>query len=228
MKSFLLILTVALGLALSGKAEADFVAYVVPLGTAGNQSGGYTLGLDFQVASPITVTQLGVFDAGADGFSVDANLNVRLYDITNINVPVLLASAQFTHNNPGVLLANGGTSRFLAPANVFGSLNLLTGRNYSIVADGFTAADPNGNYNPSPTIVTSPVIATGIRYDGGIVPFPVTVPGGFPPTTFIAGTFAFVPEPGSVILMGLGIVGVLAYGTVSRQRMRLSSPTAAD
>ncbi len=198
-------------LSFASSAKADFIAYNVPVGTPGNQD-GFTLGLDFQVASPITITQLGLFDAGGDGFV--GRLNVRLYDITNINTPILLMTAAFgpSPSNQGNTLIGGGASRYLAPTLIgAASLGLTVGKSYSIVADGFTPADQNGNYNPAVSSIAPQIIATGLRYNSGIVGLPTAIDSG-PPNKYLAGTFAFVPEPGSIVLMGLGIVGMVGYG----------------
>lgn len=202
-------------LGLATAAKGDYVAYNVPVGSIGNQS-GFTLGLDFSVTNSIVVTQLGLFDSGGDGFS--GTLNVRLYEITNINSPVLLASALFNASNSGVFIPGGGTSRFLNPVVVGGgSVSLTTGKRYSIVAGGFTAADPNGNYNPSPSIVDSQIISTGIRYSGDPLRlFPDAIDSG-PSNKYLAGTFAFVPEPGSIVLTALGLVGMVGYGFRKKQ-----------
>ena len=215
MKSAIRIFATLSCFAIASSANADYVAYNVPVGSVGNQS-GFTLGLDFGVTNTLVVTQLGLFDSGGDGFS--GRLNVRLYDISNISSPTLLASAAFTGGNPGVFIPGGGTSRFLNPIVVGGgSVTLTTNKKYSIVADGFTSADPNGNYNPSPSIVDSQIIATGLRYTGNpALLFPDAIDSG-PSNKYLAGTFAFVPEPGSIVLTALGIVGMVGYGFRKKQ-----------
>src|SRR5436190_16112668 len=63
---------------------APAIAYVVPnLPTPGNQSFGGSLGMDFDINAPITITQLGVFDDNGDGlsaFTIITPLTVRLFN----------------------------------------------------------------------------------------------------------------------------------------------------
>src|SRR5207302_8161297 len=55
------------------------VAYIVPAGLAGNQAlAGGAVGMDFDVARPIKVTKLGVFDDSSDGLTM--TLSAVLYD----------------------------------------------------------------------------------------------------------------------------------------------------
>src|SRR5690348_18267497 len=102
MKAAALLLVVA---AAASAVLADTVAYVVPAGTTGNQNYGGALGMDFNVNSPIVVSQLGVFDDGSDGLQLP--LEARLYQRDDSDPEcksVLLATIDFTPDDPGTLV----------------------------------------------------------------------------------------------------------------------------
>ena len=56
----------------------EMYAYNVAAGTAGGQNYGGSLGMDFDVASDIQVTSLGVFDSLANG--INGTVSVQLFD----------------------------------------------------------------------------------------------------------------------------------------------------
>ncbi len=59
--------------------DPTYTSYKVPATSVGGQSNHLgTLGLDFNVVTPINVTQLGAFDSGSDGFA--RAINVYIYD----------------------------------------------------------------------------------------------------------------------------------------------------
>jgi hypothetical protein len=90
-----------------GVTYAQTIAYDVPP-QAGNQAFGGNLGLDFDVISPIVVTQLGAFDNSGNGFVGAVSVQVFNRDTAASVGP----SATFT-NLVGTLI-NG--SRFLPVA----------------------------------------------------------------------------------------------------------------
>jgi hypothetical protein len=65
----LLVLTGLLFLVALGSTAQAFIAYNVPGPSTGNQSWTGSLGMDFDVNAPITVTSLGVYDSGQNGIS---------------------------------------------------------------------------------------------------------------------------------------------------------------
>lgn len=198
------------------------VAYSDPTGV-GNQSFGGTLGWDFNVNSPsgIKVYSVGAFDSGQDGFQNPITLSI--YDLSNT------ASPLFTKSISGGTLVGG--DRFYSLAVPL----FLTPGTYSIVAQGFSQSDPNGNtlFNPLGSF-SSPSVNDG----GGLISFTGTSRwgmSGFPTNLqsgeiFGAGTFTFdnaaslsgqatdtAPEPASVALMGGGL---LLVGLWSRRCSR--------
>src|SRR3954452_23501589 len=113
---------------------APAISYQVPGSTVGNQSFGGPLGMDFDVNQAVVVTQLGVFDSGSDG--LQSPLTATLY---NRDTMQQLAQVPFAAGNTGTL---GAASRFLSLSS---PLLLPAGFHGTIVAEGYGAAEPNGN-----------------------------------------------------------------------------------
>jgi len=170
-------------------AQTTHTAYVIPSGTAGNQSFAGALGMDFDVANTVNVTQLGCFDDNSDGIQVP--ISVRLY---NRDTQEVLASVDFFPGDDGTLV---GGSRFKAlPVAV----HLPTGFQGSIVAEGYGGPERNGNraagWGTTDSGDGSISFVGKARYNFPIVPgaFPDSPDGG-PATRYAAGTFQFVTTP---------------------------------
>ncbi|ADB17731.1 autotransporter-associated beta strand repeat protein [Pirellula staleyi DSM 6068] len=161
------------------------IPYIVPQGTVGNQPFTGSLGMDFDVTAPITVTNLGAFDSGSDG--INGTINVRLYDRTNPGTPLATASLSGTSQQ----LVGG--SRFLS---LLTPIPLPAGFQGRIVTDGYSAAEPNGN-SATPVWTTN---GGGAMNFVGVGTFDTltnvypTNSEGTPVNRYAAGTFAFVPQ----------------------------------
>lgn len=118
---------------LGGTAQAT-IAYQVPAGTVGNQAFTGPLGMDFDVNSPIRVTELGVFDSAQDGLV--NTITAYIYDRTT---QTSIVSLPFTAASPGTLVAGSRMKALPAP------IVLPAGFQGSIVAENFGASDQNGN-----------------------------------------------------------------------------------
>ncbi len=207
-------------------ARADFIGYNVTAGTVGNQNvGGMALGMDFNVNSPIVVTQLGVFDSGAAPLA--HILTAQLYDrTTGLAVTPLVV---FTPGSGSGTLVGGSLFLPIAP------IALAAGFQGSIVTSLWDSAQPNYNTfgvpNSTATTDTGGGLISfvgGSRYSGGPPDvFPTFIDGG-PANRYDAGTFAFhsaTPEPGSLALLGIGAVGLGGYAW--RRRRRHTAPVTA-
>jgi hypothetical protein len=194
------------------------VAYSNPTG-AGNQTFPGSLGMDFNVisAAGINVYSVGVFDSSQNGLA--KSLTVSFYNLANTATPVLTTS---------IPTGTGGTviggDRFYALALPL----FLAPGNYSIVAQGFSESDPNGNSNPLGMGGSYGTLDTG----GGLISFVGNsrwgLGSGFPTgadysaAKYGAGTFTYgsaavqtgggeaaaTPEPGSAALLGAGLLVV--------------------
>ena len=192
---------------LNGLASAN-VIYGNNTGV-GNQHFTGSLGMDFQVNSTITITHLGAFDSGQNGFS--GSILIQLFDLGNLASPLVFTSTGT--GEAGTLL---GGSRFFAIAPI----TLNAGFQGSIVASGYSSAEPNGNASlPSFGGNTTDNLGGAISFIGssryGNTPgvFPTTLDSG-PENRYQAGTFMAVagastatPEPGTWSLIAMG--GVL-------------------
>lgn len=195
---------VILPLAMATSSVAQTVAYEFPTVNGNQWNFGGSLGMDFNVNSPVTVTAIGVFDSGQNGLLND--LNVRMY---NRDTEAVVTSASFSPSSSGYGL---GASDF---KNLAVAITLPAGFHGSIVAEGYGSLEMNGNSNSSSTY------ATALNTGGGALSFVGSsrygAYGAFPtnPENSIdrygAGTFRFtaVPEPASMAALGLGMTALL-------------------
>ena len=166
--------------------------YLVPAGTIGNQAYNGSLGIDFNVNTPIVVTQLGVFDSGSNGLAVP--ITARLY---NRDTQAQLTSLVFAAGSGATSGTLVGGSRFLTLAT---PISLPAGFRGTIVAENYQGSEPNGNtFGGGAAWTTDSGSGTisfvgGARY-GSLGLFPTNVDAG-PVNRYAAGTFKFTPPIG--------------------------------
>lgn len=177
------------------------IAYINPAGTlVGNQAFGGSLGMDFDVAKPIRITRLGVYDDAADGLLLP--LTAAVYDRAT---QTLLASLDFTPEAPGELV---DSSRFKVLAE---PLDLHAGFQGSMVAWGYGAEEQLFNTGGRPADVA--LLST---FDGGSIVFVGTgrwgeagaFPGGAdggPANRYAAGAFYFEPLEMEEVVLSIGV-----------------------
>ncbi len=201
-----LLVLLAVTLATATTANASVIAYSLPFGTAGTQNFGGSLGMDFDVNSPIRIEQYGAFDDLSDG--INGSISVAIFDRTTEAIvgPTITITTADTLN---------GGYRF----ETLGSpLDLAAGFQGAIVAWGYNSDEFNGNSGgtsgfPPPTLDDG----------GGLISFVGqsrwgSVPGAYPDhggagpvNRFGAGSFDFsVPEPATFVIWsvfgGIGLV----------------------
>lgn len=178
------------------RARGD-LAYSSVLGAEGNQTNfRNSAGLDFVVNSPITVSELGAFDSGSNGFI--GEITVQLWSRDDFGTAEdfgddigesVLAEVIFGPANRGILRDGHRTRALTSPI-------LLPAGSYTIVASGFGEDDPMGNAGFENAPVRSTIEDEAISFVGGgrflgtPATFPTNADAG-PPNRYAAGTFAF-------------------------------------
>ncbi|MDE3198775.1 MAG: hypothetical protein KGN84_20675 [Acidobacteriota bacterium] len=178
--------------------------------------------MDFTVNTAIRVDSMGVYNAAGNGV-VNGTLQVAIF--LNDGSGNMVAGTHVTFA-PGTYLQdliNDG------PYDVYQSIApvILQPGNYSVVAVGFSATDPNGNIGfpggvgaveDSSGLITYTGSARYNSTQNGLLVFPQTVDTG-PANRYDAGTFEFsqTPEPGT---FGLAIVASGLLFCVGRKRRR--------
>lgn len=195
---------------LAGSAHAQFNAYSLPTPVVGTQAFQGSLGLDFDVNTSIEIFRLGVFDSNQDGL-VNA-INVAIYNRNTQTVVAGLGPLAFI--GTGDVLDGAYRFRNIAPV-------LLTPGQYSVVASGFSSADPNGNTGaggfPTPTTNTGGGVVSyvgGGRFEGTPGVYPTIIDGG-PAARYGAGNFSArslsqvaAPEPATGLLFGFALLPI--------------------
>lgn len=202
---------VTLLLALNANAIIAYggdVAYNNPAITGNRAGGDVSLGMDFTVNTPGSVTAIGAFDSGQDGFS--GTVYVAIYNASGTQVPGTLATFAGTS---GTLF---GGSQFLDIPDVslgLGSYRIVAF--YSSTSDYYasTYLTPYDNNHPW-TFDGNPYLTHNSSYylNGSSLQYPTTW-HNYPQPSFAAGTFSFapVPEVGTFGAAAVGLLG-LVYG----------------
>ncbi|MCH2510415.1 MAG: LamG domain-containing protein, partial [Dehalococcoidia bacterium] len=126
------------GLSLIG---GSIIIYNAEEGTVGNQNYTGSLGMDFELSSNLTVTELGVFDSSSDGLALP--ITVELWERDADAGVEILATLDFDPDDEGVLEGGHRFKPLPQPIN-------LPAGSYTIVAYGYGAGEPNVNAGGNP------------------------------------------------------------------------------
>jgi hypothetical protein len=201
------VLVVLMGIA---SVSASTIPYNDPA-NQGTQAWGGNLALNFDVVSPVTVGYLGVFNAAGNGI-IAGTIQVVIYDTTShLQVtPVVTFHGSYPTGGLGF--------------DVFQAITPVTlgVGSYQVDAVGFSGSDLNGNLNTGSS--TGPVlnpdggslVFTGAGWDFSAVldnPTTCSICQALPLQSqqFDAGTFAIVPELGTLTLLGSSLIAVAAF-----------------
>lgn len=167
--------------------RAPGVAYIVPVGIAAAGTYGGSLGMDFDVARPVKITELGVYDDQADGLFV--TLTAALY---NRQTGELLASIVFTPDNPGTLRDSSRFKPLAKPISLpAGFKGVIAAWGYGVDERYFSNAQ---NLPELQMFSGGSLLFVGSGRYGIAGQFP-EVPDAGPPNRYAAGTFYFEPLP---------------------------------
>jgi hypothetical protein len=160
---------------------------------------GFTVGWEFTTASPLTVTDLGVFDADPSGLPVPET--VKIWNFTGS----LIASATVP-SGTGAPLVAGFRYASISPTVLAAGHSFVIGVFYS---------DIDGVFRPTGFPTVDPRISLGLGRSIFGDSFPTTASSqvDFGPNFQVAP----IPEPTTLLLFGTGLVGVGA-GTRRRRR----------
>jgi len=157
----------------------------------------FTLGWEFRVATPVMVTDLGVFDDSLNGLFESHQVGLWAGDGT------LLASTTVPSGTTGTLI---NQFRYSAISPII----LAAGQSYRVGALYASGIEPLLFPGDATGLATDPrIVFTGSRYSGGgLLSDPTSSAGGdgyFGPNLNADLVDGQVPEPGTLALLGSGL-----------------------
>ncbi len=179
-------------------------------GTAFTNTTSPTAGWEFTVTSPITVSALGLWDEGANGFfESDAFCGCHQLGLWT-GAGTLLTSATITNANstPVASAQASGDWRFtpIAPLTLAPG-DYVVGATFDFL-----------NEDPIRASTNAPSTIAGVTFDFARVGFRAGLifpdvdsplnPGEFGPNLFVGPLAVAAPEPATLLLLGSGLVGL--------------------
>ena len=186
---------------------SETVAYVNPVGTVGNQCHRGSLGMDFDVVSPIKITSLGAFDDEMNGFKDPITVYIADRNSRYEYARVVL------QNNPDELSIDNSKFVKLPQPILLDPQNATGGIKLTVVAYGYGGYtgdlrskpsrnwlgcnERNGNSEGRPPTWYTQTGGDAIKFTGKSrfawdIKFPAIIDTG-PANRYAAGTFIFEP-----------------------------------
>lgn len=173
-------------------------------GTATAEGSAQTAGWEFTVASPITVSALGLWDEQADGLAGSHQLGLWAAAGSTLLTSAVITTANST---PVASTSSAGDWRFTPVV----PLTLAPGDYFVGATFEFLDEDPmRGLTNPPSTTAGVTFVTAAIAFGGFSIPaeFPGPSPGIFGPNLFVGSLPAAAPEPSALLPLGSGLAGL--------------------
>jgi len=204
-------------------ASADTIAYDNAAGSYPYQSYGAgsiqnwvgSLGLDFNVNSPIEITALGAFDNGNSANLIGTTATGVTVGIYNASTEQLVGSSVlFTPSSPSIQI-NGDAFLPTSLTLVKGSYTVVTfeDENYNQGYDVGSVINPTSVENTGNGLIS---FVGGGLYLSGSEAYPTSVDSG-PANRYDAGTFEFTAVPDGGLTAGLLGGALIGIGALRRK-----------
>jgi hypothetical protein len=204
-----LFLCAFLSASLAPVARAGLVLDLTDGGFPAFVGSGRTLGWEFRVNSPITISGLGFFDADSDGLELDHLVRLWTSDAT------LIASATITSSSAPVASAHPA-GRWLTESLAV-PVALIPGTSYVVAAD-YAPGDPDFLRHTTGFVTVPEIHYTRELARSGSSGFPTDTFGLFDryfgPTLLVEEA----PEPSTLALFCIGCIGLLGTAGLHRDR----------
>ena len=187
------------------------VAYSIGT-TTGNDASQFTFGFEFQANANILVTDLGIFDSSQDGLADTHQVGIWT------NSGTLLGSNTIPSGTTAPLLSQFRYEPLLVPIALTAGQNYVIGASYPTSNDSFVYHASGLASDPDISIIIGRGSGSGFSFP------PVSCSASIGcDTSFFGPNFQFTqtadaPEPGSLLLLLVSVVGLIGLSARRRQR----------